>query len=127
MMKVFDDKTTPYENKVNFLDDKNVLVGYDMGESCCEHFGWFVSGSPTADIPEESTPEDGIKEWPAFVFDVTREPQELGVDDEGGTIAFRLTKGDEEMFLHLFNSHNGYYSHGFTFKDGDKVLKEGSL
>jgi hypothetical protein len=35
--------------------------------------------------------------------------------DEGGMVRFRLVaEGKPDLYLHLFNSHNGYYSHGFN-------------
>lgn len=48
--------------------------------------------------------------------------------DAGGMVAFKLVNGaGDEKYLHLFNCHNGYYGHGFEFKVGDEVVKEGCL
>ncbi len=47
--------------------------------------------------------------------------------DGGGMIIFRLVNGCEEKFLHLYNVHNGYYSHGFEVKVGGKTTRDGSL
>jgi hypothetical protein len=38
MLKVFD-----REGKVNFVDDKNMVVGYDMNRHCCEKASWSFS------------------------------------------------------------------------------------
>ena len=35
-MKIFEDNI-----KVNFVDENNVFVGYDMRQSCCEQAGYF--------------------------------------------------------------------------------------
>ena len=41
-MKIFN-KTGNWENKVNFVDENNVVLGYDMEQCCCEDAGWFIS------------------------------------------------------------------------------------
>ena len=47
--------------------------------------------------------------------------------DGGGAVAFRLINQDKEKFLHLFNSHNGYYGHGFSMNVSNKEIREGNL
>jgi hypothetical protein len=42
-------------------------------------------------------------------------------------VIFRITDGAAEKFVHLFNCHNGYYGHGFGFKVGDTMIREGGL
>jgi len=34
---------------------------------------------------------------------------------------------NNSKFLHIFNSHNGYYSHGFTFECDNQIIKKGSI
>lgn len=113
-------------SKVNFIDEKNVCVGYDMDQCCCENADWFVAAMPTASIGHADT---DVTEWPGFIFDTEYDSPELACDelDEGGMVVFRLTNGADELFLHLYNCQNGYYSHGFEFKDGEKTLKSGAL
>ncbi len=34
------------DGKVNFVDESNVLLGYDMGSLCCEYADWIISEDP---------------------------------------------------------------------------------
>lgn len=40
---------------------------------------------------------------------------------------FRIVNREAEKFIHIFNSHNGYYAHGFDFTIAGKTVREGSL
>lgn len=45
-MKIFErsfDKRTVYSNRINFVDENNVVVGYDFSKNCCEDFGYFFT------------------------------------------------------------------------------------
>jgi hypothetical protein len=110
---------------VNFVDDNNVLVGYDMDADCCEDFGWyfeFPDGS-RSDPDEENIDLDGFQFDPKFC-----ELRQVPKSQEGGGEAiFKLTKGDKEIKLVLFNYHNGYYSHGFEMKVDGEVIESGNL
>jgi hypothetical protein len=119
-------KTFEKDYKTNFVDDANVLVGFDNYQSCCENFGHFLSRKvPTkTDEGEEGIDADG------FNFDTKFFRSETPADEyfeDGGMVTFRLTKGDEEIFLTLYNSHNGYYSHGFEMEVGGEKIHDGSL
>lgn len=133
-MKIFDNDS---DEKVNFVDKNNVLVGYDMEACCCETANWFISQTEENDIPE---PGNGlVTELDDYVFDTTYfekvEPKMEGsksfkqsVLDEGDMVRFKLVapkKGD--LFLHLFNAHNGYYGHGFEAKIGGRDWQAGTL
>lgn len=112
--------------KVNFIDENNVAVGYDLEQDCCERAGWFIAETPTDELRDGDVDED----WGGWVFDTTyceKLDSRNAELDEGSIVVFRMIKGDEERFLHLFNSHNGYYSHGFDFTQADQVLKQGLL
>ena len=108
-MKIFE-KMERWEEKVNFVDENNVLVGYDMGQDCCEYADWFIADQPTEKVVERKETPD-MEGW---VFDPSyfREVESADEFDDGGMVIFRLVNGDQEKFLHLFNSHNGYYGHG---------------
>lgn len=107
-------------DKVNFIDENDVYVGYDLGQDCCEHADWFIHykqcNSPY--IEEEwgdsysGLVHDDI-DVNGFVFDPTFVENADADVDGGGMIIFRLVKGNNQLFLHLFNVHNGYYGHGF--------------
>lgn len=123
-MKVFETSES-WAEKVNFVDDNNAFVGFDMEWSCCERFGHFLTRTkPVAGVkPAEGEILEGI-DFPGYNFDTTF--IEYGLypcDDCGGSVTFRLTNGSAEMFLTLYNHHNGYYRHGWEIKyDG----KEGT-
>jgi hypothetical protein len=38
--------TETFPGKVNFIDSNNVILGYDLGQSCCEHAFWTISDCP---------------------------------------------------------------------------------
>lgn len=137
-MKIFN-KSEEWNTKVNFVDESNVLLGYDTDQSCCESAGWFISNSalPTAkeigDEPQElKSPEDWrfdvrfFMETTDVILDKENSYNPL---DEGSVAVFRLVniKTKEVKFLHLFNCHNGYYGHGFEFKWEGKMIQEGCL
>jgi hypothetical protein len=120
-MKIFN-----RDGKINFVDDHNVLVGFDYEQCCCESFGYSI----TREIPQEPSDEClSESELDGFQFD--REFFQTGGDQEefdcGGCVTFKLDKGSESVFLTLYNSHNGYYSHGFEMNVGNECIREGSL
>lgn len=102
--------------KVNFIDANDAFVGFDFYANCCEDFGYYMAPSvvPIGDV--SVVVDDAILD--GFVFDTTCEPvlEEYGSYDCGECVAFRLvhkTSG-AVMYLHLYNSHNGYYGHGWS-------------
>jgi len=45
--------------------------------------------------------------------------------DGGGIVIFKLIAPKQKnLYLHIYNSHNGYYSHGFEFKDDKEIIKK---
>ncbi len=99
-------------------------------------------GAPATECSAPSNLEE-------MVFDVDFF-EELPGYDEGGRVFFRLVsprlmrpRRDEtmrrlqrgaavnneaaEVYLELFNHHNGYYSHGFTVEVGGEVIRESRL
>jgi len=115
-MRIFH-KTESWNSKVNFVDENDRFVGFDTDQYCCEDADWFI-----ADTPQSTTQEDAIQpeEMAGWLFDPDFfEEVNGGEFDQGGMVIFRMCKGGEEKFLHLYNCHNGYYSHGFTSGQGD--------
>ena len=110
--------------KINFVDENNVFVGFDNNQNCCEDFGYSIS----LDFPKELIRGTRGLNLDGFVFDVNfyERASELNVEG-GGTAVFRLTKGFDQAFLLLWNSHNGYYSHGFTMENEGAKIHAGSL
>jgi hypothetical protein len=105
-------------------------VGYDSDGQCCEDFGYLITSAP---IPDETCLWD-VKEIPNFdyeshVFDPNF-CQSGYSSDETGWVTFRLISKDnasEFTYLTLYNSHNGYYRHGFSMEVGETVTHEGSI
>ena len=46
-MKIFEGNESSWDEKVNFVDENDVFVGYDIGQCCCEDVGWFMAESLT--------------------------------------------------------------------------------
>ena len=125
-----------WSTKVNFVDEANVVVGYDMQQKCCEHAAWCVLDA-VADAARIERIADGEHaeheledeaDWridPAWFSQVGRTRK----DQAGGAAVFRLLNPESgaEKFLHLINCHDGYYAHGFTVKVGGQVVLEGDL
>jgi hypothetical protein len=128
MIKIFAEGTD-FPSKVNFVDENNVFLGYDLSQDCCEQADWFIS-----DKIEFNIPEDGklaiVEDLSEFSFD-TEFKCKINMNgslDEGECAVFRIVKEyGKEKFIHIFNSHNGYYSHGFEFKNGEEVISGGCL
>lgn len=125
-MRIFENNADGWGDKINFVDENNVLVGFDYSQSCCENFGYFFSKKiPASQEKDEITVDpDGYSFDPSFC----ESSHENGEYSEGGQVAFKLLNAEGDViFLNLYNHHNGYYSHGFTCKVGDKTLHEGSV
>jgi hypothetical protein len=125
-VKIFTPANSPWA-KVNFVDGNNVVVGFDLGQSCCESFGYSIL-SEIPDGTNEDRPTDA--ELEPYFFDTSFAPVENsgGSFDEGGSISFRLVAEDlPPLYLTLFNAHNGYYSHGFEYVVPGQAKREGSL
>lgn len=118
--------------RVNFVDENNVLVGFDMSQSCCEDFGWKL----TRDINGKGKDlgYDGLTIPYHFNTEFVRyDMLDREYYDEGHCVTFKLVhdNGGAVMYLHLWNYHNGYYAHGFNFQIGKgedrEIIEEGYL
>jgi len=119
------------DGKVNFVDDFNVLVGYDMRQNCCEHAIWKFTDTP---VTKPNTKYlygkapinlDKYRFDPKFFYKGHPES-----DYETRIAVFRLTPSDTSlpiMYLTLENTHNGYYAHGFTVEMGGLEILADSL
>ena len=131
-MRVFE-KGSGWNDRVNFVDDKNVFVGFNTSQCCCESFGWFLTrNKPVADVETPDSEKLEGNDFPGFNFDTTFNEGELYPDhDGGGSVTFRLANDSgEEIFLTLYNHHNGYYGHGWEMRDGGesgKIIEEGGI
>jgi len=129
-MKIFN-KVGGFESKVNFVDENNVVLGYNLQQSCCEHADWFIASRPNNKIPRrfsrsnnKKAPVPNLAGW---LFDKTYF-KECGQSDNYDHMAiFRIVRGKQKKYIHIFNCHNGYYSHGFEFKSANEIIKDGHL
>jgi hypothetical protein len=115
-----------WNKKVNFVDEFNVLVGYDMSQQCCEDFFWYIidnhQGRFAAPVQKDATDFD-LK---PYRFDVAYfDKKDLNVTSgaKSNAVAFKLiADGLPDLYLVLCNYHNGYYSHGFQVEVGGKTI-----
>ena len=117
------------DGKTNFVDKNDVYVGFDAWQSCCESFGhFFMRSEPTLkeDVDEPNAAPFTAEELEPFFF-AHDYFKESGYDWGGGAAAFKLTNGAEEIYLVIYNHHNGYYSHGFEMKVGGEIRQEGCI
>lgn len=108
-MKIFDKN-----NKINFVDTNNVFVGYDLEQKCCECTFYKLSSHDNLDD---------------YVFD-TEYFNLHEVDDNSNEYgcSFRLIcPGKKDIYLSLYNVHNGYYAHGFKMQQKGNILFSGAL
>jgi hypothetical protein len=129
-MRVFEKtRESGWGNRLNVVDENNVVVGYDYESSCCERFGYYFTKKKPDKLDDEPI-DEGSFDHSGYVFDTSYEEAVplSGGYDEGGATSFKLTKtGEPDLFLVLYNHHNGYYSHGFDMTKDDEEFKSGSI
>ena len=126
--------TDTFLGKVNFIDSNNVILGYDLGQNCCEHAFWTISETPDGKNPIHEGSNDVAKEieLEGYCFDPNYYQRHDDDSSEEYVATFKLVGRQRDkqpelpdLFLRLENHHNGYYSHGFTFRGA--VIIEGAL
>ena len=120
-MRIFD-----ANGKINFVDENNVFLGYDMQQDCCEYADWFIADERHNDIVERESEQENYAGW-VFDIDFFESVENRESLEDGEMAIFRITKGEQEKFIHIFNAHNGYYGHGFSFGVGEEATKEAWL
>lgn len=136
MIKEISSKITKKYGKKNWIDQNNVVFGYEDNQKCCEYFGWGVYDPITG-----KKVADEIHGLPYhFMFG------EGAVEVTGGTYAnvsvgnFEVIEAvqitlehDDDKSKHLvfecFCRHNGYYYHSFDFvplESDTSLIKEQS-
>lgn len=107
------------ETEINFIDKNDNFVGFSYHQQCCENFGYMVTGGVEGlDLrnPQENLSLDG------FWFDTQCEPVHdcAGYVEEGDSVAFKCVNDSGCVrYVVLFNSHSGWYSHGWCASWGD--------
>lgn len=124
--------TKAFPGKVNFVDSSNVILGYDLSQSCCEHTFWTIGSNRDGSDPIHQGDDMSVQEIElnGYCFDTQFYERESAEEEDGGVAIFKLVSNPlsklPDLFLRLENHHNGYYSHGFSFIRGE-VIVEGSL
>jgi len=123
--------TETFPGKVNFIDTNNVILGYDLSRTCCEHAFWTISETPDGNNPVYRSDDYAGKEieLDGYRFDPIFFQRQDDRDSEQYVATFKLVsswggkKNAPDLFLRLENHHNGYYAHGFTFR-GAMIIEE---
>ncbi len=124
-------KILKFDSKINFVDKNNVFVGYDLGQCCCEYADWFIGKDEENKVYDEhdNRIEREIPDVADYAFDISYF-EEVKSEDlrEGNMVRFKLVSDNKpDLYLHIFNCHNGYYHHGFESKIDNKKWKDGEL
>lgn len=126
------DRKEPWVFKTNFIDRNNVVLGFDLLENCCEDFGWFIIDTPCKNKDTFIAVKDQEKSirYLGYCFDIEYNEKVIINDDfkDINIVIFRISneKGDLK-YLHLYNHHNGYYTHGFALSLNSNLHKTGEL
>lgn len=130
-MRVFINNPQGWSEKFNFVDKNNVFVGFDSEQWCCEDFGYYFSPCAAGDAQQEGERmEPTAEQLEPYVFDksyhkIVSDNKEYIYSDKA---VFRLIAPDkQDLYLYLYNFHEGYYGHGFEFCDGEVVMFKGVL
>jgi hypothetical protein len=129
MFKIFEK-----DGKINFVDDKNVLVGFDYQQSCCESFGYFISELEPVNVETINFDHEPIGgdynvincsefDFSGYNFDTNYYSGGVGND----SVIFKITNNEKPLYLCLYNHHNGYYGHGFHMEHSGKIIASGVL
>jgi hypothetical protein len=121
--------TASFPNKVNFIDDNNVILGYDLRIPSSERAFWTIGKSPDGSEPiyRGDDSEEMEIELDGYNFDPNFCERANDEEYDEYVAIFKLVGKPQlpDLFLRLENHHNGYYSHGFTFRGA--VVIEDSL
>lgn len=124
-------RTKAFPDKVNFVDSNNVILGYCLEQSCCENAFWTISDNPGGNNPSHKGDDSFMQEieLDGYCFDPDYFLRKDDEGEESHVAIFRLKDcrfgepKSPDLYVRLENHHNGYYSHGFTFK-GNKIIRE---
>ena len=121
-MKIFERTSkSGWGNRLNVVDENNVVVGYSYDSQCCENFGYYFTKKEPIKLHEEPIEEKSF-DHNGYVFDIRYNKDIPWSEDydEGVATSFKLTKqGQPDIFLVLYNHHNGYYAHGWDMKNSE--------
>lgn len=104
-------------NKINFVDNHNIVIGYDLSQQCCENAGWFFDHQVYSEFPNISEKQFS---GTAPLEDYNIDPNFFNeIKGDNAMVTFRFFSPTQpDIYLHLFNMSNGYYGHGFYLNIG---------
>ena len=118
--------------KANWIDQNNVVFGYDDNQQCCEDFRWGVfntDGTPIAENPDglpyhfdfkagalEHFPEDWSTDAINKVF-TSMFGRDSHTDITDVVVVKLMPDGNKgpSLYFICINDNNGYYYHDFSF------------
>lgn len=124
--------------KLNIVDKNNRFIGFDYESQCCELYGAILT-SKIDDIElivksesDRHAAQDALlnADISGYVFDPDFHLiKTFEYDFSNGNLAiFRiLSLENEDRYIAIFNIHNGYYCHNFSFCKDTVVEFSGSL
>jgi hypothetical protein len=131
-MKIFEKEENAWDSKVNFVDNNNVLLEYDLSKDYCEA-DWFIDNVAHLDgnIPNDIRDYKSRYALSKYSFDTSyyRRVAEWHLvashnnrNNKKTMVIFRIVHDSnpkKEKFIHIFNMHNGNYGHVFEFTVGE--------
>ena len=132
-----------WPSKRNWIDQNNVVFGYDDTQDCCEGWGWGVFDPVTRErvaddphgLPYHFDFEKGAKniEAPSCSFNGDGEKilKDAGIyhSDHGSWDVFVIVQvelvsdadPEKRLVFECWLDHNGYYYHDFSFEKKDEL------
>lgn len=134
MIKEVGNGITRDDNKRNWIDQNNIVFGYDDSRQCCEDWGWGVYDPATgekvadspADMPYHFVFDEGAKEndgEPFFKERIPYSPYDGPTDWVKVTLESDIVQG-KKLIFECWLTHNGYYYHDFSFYKNETKEKK---
>ena len=118
MIRDIGNKITADSGKRNWIDQNNVVFGYDDYRQCCEYWDWGVYDPETGEKVAEDP--NGLPYHFDYVAGAIVDAERTYTDmDANDTVQVTLVHDenpDKRLIFECFNCHNGYYYHDFSFK-----------
>jgi hypothetical protein len=134
-MRIFTPENS-IDGRINFVDEDNVYVGYELHVDCCEQPGWFFTRK--FDARTEKILQKAVAAEDKDIMDSLRvtvsleelEQYRFKIDAAvKGTrycgyrvITLQNVATKKYLYLVLYNLHNGYYAHELLIKDVRNVI-----
>ena len=99
-----------------FKDVKGNVLCFDMEQGCCEDFG-----VQTDILTYEDTGIDGLDGYIFTGFYEEKEEESTSIYQKS-SVRFDLECFNSKRSIYLFNIHNGYYGHQWTFLFNGKEM-----